>query len=353
MKALVLESNGHLVYREVPNTIALGNNVLIKVEYCGICGSDIPRVFDNAARSYPMILGHEFSGSIADVGEDVHGLKKGDRVIAAPLIPCMQCDDCKKGNYSLCSSYSFVGSRRMGAMADYVVVPAQNVLKFSEAISYQQAATIEPATVGLHAMYHCKFEQGSNVAVIGCGIIGLDTMQWLKIKGAKKVVAVGRGEYGLNVAEKIGAETVSTKNTSAEDILKLYPQGFDFVFECSGAEQTMHLAIELVGKKGTVCFVGTPKKDVSFTIKEWEQINRKECFVTGSWMSYSAPFPGKEWSETIVAMEMGRFRNIPERVYAVFPMHEGAKAFQMIREGKSKGRVLLKNDDCVGIVDYE
>lgn len=343
MKALVLESNENLIYREVPTPVPQSGEVLIKVAYCGICGSDLPRVFDGAARNYPMVLGHEFSGVVESVGTGVENLKLGDHVIAAPLIPCMSCEDCKKGNYSLCGNYSFVGSRRWGAMADYVALPSVNVLKIPDSLSFEDAATVEPATVGLHALFHSGFSAGASVAVIGCGIIGLDTMQWAAIKGAASVVAIGRGEYGLNIAKKIGAEPISTKNWTTAEILKKYPRGFDYVFECSGADQTMHMALSLVGKKGKVCFVGTPKKAISFTIQEWEQINRKECFVTGSWMSYSAPFPGKEWTETVKSIETGTFKNIPGRVYQVFPMSEGNEAFELIHSGKSKGRVLLKN----------
>lgn len=344
MKALVLESNENLVYKDVPKPILHAGEVLIKVAYCGICGSDLPRVFDGTAHSYPIVLGHEFSGIVEAVGAEVKNLKLGDRVVAVPIIPCMSCEDCNDGNYSLCGNYSFIGSRKWGAMADYVALPSANVLKIPDNLSFKQAATIEPATVGLHALLHSGFTAGVRVAVIGCGIIGLDTMQWAKIKGANSVTAIGRGEYGLGIAQKIATASISTKSYTIEDILEKHSRGFDYVFECSGADRTMHMALSLVGKKGTVCFVGTPKKEITFSIQEWEQINRKECFVTGSWMSYSSPFPGKEWAETISSMESGAFVDIPERVYQVFPMSEGGDAFQLIRSGKSKGRILLKNN---------
>lgn len=317
---------------------------MINVKYCGICGSDIPRVFDGAAHGYPLVLGHEFSGVVAAVGDKVNNVNIGNRVVAAPLIPCMHCSDCDNGNYSLCRNYSFIGSRIWGAMADYVKVPDINVIKIPDSIPFDLAATIEPATVGLHALMHCKFKSGATVAVLGCGIIGLDTIQWAKINGAASVTAISRGEDGLRAAANLGANTYSTTTSTAESILNDFPRGFDYVFECSGSDATIHLALRIVGKKGTICYVGTPKRELNFSIKDWENINRKECWVTGSWMSYSHPFPGKEWTETIKCMSDGKFKAIPERVYKKMQMKDGSEAFGLIRAGKSKGRILLGNE---------
>ena len=345
MKAVVLEQNEVLSYREMPTPAPGANEVLIKVAVCGICGSDVPRVYDHAARSYPMVLGHEFSGVVEQIGEHVSSVKVGDHVVAAPLIPCMECVDCKNGNYALCQHYSFVGSRQQGAMADYVVVPAENVVPISADVPFDQAATIEPATVALHALYHAKFEAGTNVVVLGCGIIGLYTIQWAKLLGAASVTAIGRGQKGLEAAAKLGADRCfSTKEVSEEELLKkLEPRGYDYVIESSGATQTIQLSLKLVAKKGTVCLIGTPKTEMTFSVSLWEQINRKECRVTGSWMSYSAPFPGKEWTASVDAMTNGALLYLPGMFDQTYPMGSAKEAFDSIRSGKSKGRVLLSN----------
>ncbi len=345
MKAVVLNANEKLDYEEVALPEIRPGCVRIRIAVCGICGSDIPRVYDHAAHNYPVILGHEFSGIVDAIGEGVDGFKKGEHVVAAPLVPCMTCPDCRKGNYSLCSRYSFVGSRQQGAMADYVVVPAENVIPISESLSFEQAATIEPATVGLHALRIANFTEGKSVAVLGCGIIGLYTAAWAKILGASSVTAISRGKRGLEAAARMGAdEIISTEDFPSDglpDYLK--ERKFDYVMECSGSGATIHLAMTLVGKKGVLCFVGTPKKPLTFTIQEWEQINRKECWVTGSWMSYSAPFPGEEWRMAVREMENGRLLYDEGLVYGIYPMEDAREAFEAIHSGKAKGRVLLTN----------
>ena len=200
MKAAVLEGNEKLVYRDIETPQVTEGTVQIQVAACGICGSDVPRVFDHAAHNYPLILGHEFSGIVSAVGAGVENVKVGDHVVAAPLVPCMECPDCAAGNYSLCKHYSFIGSRRNGAMADYIVVPAANVLPIPADLSFRQAATIEPSTVALHALRICSYVSGKRVAVLGCGIIGLYTVQWAKILGAEHITVISRGKRGLEAA---------------------------------------------------------------------------------------------------------------------------------------------------------
>lgn len=340
MKALVLEANEKLVYKNVPFPEPGEGELRIRIAMCGICGSDLPRVYNHGARSYPLILGHEFCGLVDALGEDVQDFSIGDHVVGAPLIPCHKCEDCRRGDYSLCEKYSFAGSRQNGAFAEYMIIPARNVLKISQALPWEQAATIEPATVALHALRHCGFKPGKSVAVLGCGIIGLYMIQCLRILGAAQITAISRSQEGLDAALRQGADCIiSTAETSPEDI----KERFQYVFECAGADQTMHLTLRLVDKKGCVCYVGTPKNGLELSVAEWEQINRKECWITGSWMSYSAPFPGTEWTDAIRYMEQGLLINDPGLVYATYPMEEGAKAFDLIHRGKAKGRVLLNN----------
>lgn len=345
MKAVVLEANRVLKYREVEDPQPGPGMVRIRVAVCGICGSDLPRVFNHGARSYPLILGHEFSGVVDTVGADVASLSAGDHVVAAPLLPCGTCMDCKSGNYSLCKHYSFIGSRQNGAMADYVIAPVVNVVKIPDSLPMEQAATIEPATVALHAFKVSRFTAGKNVAVIGCGIIGLYAIQWARILGASQVTAIGRGQSGLNAALRVGADrAISTAGQSDEMLHELIGDGFDYVFECAGADMTIHLAIAAVAKKGTVCLIGTPKHSLSFTVPQWESINRKECWISGSWMSYSAPFPGEEWTESIRCMSNGTLYSDPGLVYGVYPMSQAQAAFEAIQSGVARGRVLLKNN---------
>lgn len=344
IKAVVLTANNNLEYKDVPIPAYSHDEVLVRVAYCGICGSDLPRVFDNGARSYPIILGHEFSGVVEAIGNNVSNIKVGDSVVAVPLIPCFNCVDCKKGNYSLCNNYSFIGSRRNGGFAEFVSLPSKNLIKIHDNIDLKQAATIEPATVVYHAFNLIGDVKGKNVAVLGCGIIGLFAIQIAKILGAVNVVAVGRRETGLLFADKYGAtKCFSTLNKTTNNIKEETNfDCFDIVIECSGSDKTIHSSFELVNKKGIICFIGTPKKDLTFSVKEWEIINRKECIVTGSWMSYSSEFPGKEWTDAINHMKSGKIKGAIDKIY---PFSDARQAFYDIRAGHTNGRVLLKNEN--------
>ncbi len=185
MKAGVVHAKNDIRYEEIKRPEAEPGKVLIKVKYTGICGSDIPRVNGDACHYFPNVLGHEFSGTIEEVGEGVTFLKPGDRVAGVPLVPCMKCEDCQKGNYSLCKHYSFIGSREFGSFAEYVVVPEKNVVKFDDEVSFEKGAFFEPATVALHGLRRVEYRGGKSVAILGGGTIGLMTMQWAKIFGGE------------------------------------------------------------------------------------------------------------------------------------------------------------------------
>lgn len=338
MRAVVLEKNKTLVEREVPTPEVGAGMVRIRVAVCGICGSDIPRVFANGARHYPLILGHEFSGVVDALGEGVSDFSIGERVTAAPLLPCGKCAACRSGDYGLCEHYGFLGSRQDGAMAEYVTVPAQNVLRLPKTLPFVQAATIEPATVALHGLWKAGEIKGRTVAVIGCGIIGLYALQWVRLLGASHVTAIGRSERGLGAARELRADKCCGFNDGVTQM-----HHYDFVVECVGAPETMRMAWQIVERNGTICLIGTPKREVCFSPREWEEINRRECWVTGSWMSYSSPFPGREWQETILRMEDGSLRIVPGMVQRVYPMEKAAEAFDDAREGG--GRRMIRTGE--------
>ena len=165
MKAGVLHAREDIRYEEVETPVPKAGEVLVKVKYSGICGSDVPRVNGDGAHFYPIILGHEFSGVVEEVGEGVTKVKKGQRVAGAPLVPCMKCEDCMKGDYALCKHYSFIGTRQPGSFAEYICVPEQNAVPFDDSVSFEQGALFEPAAVALHGLECLPYEGGKTVAV--------------------------------------------------------------------------------------------------------------------------------------------------------------------------------------------
>ncbi len=348
MKAAVLYANDDIRFDEYPTPEVKQGTVKIKVRATGICGSDIPRVLHNGAHFYPVVLGHEFAGDIVEIGEGVTGFNIGDTVSGVPLVPCLKCDDCRQGNYALCKKYSFIGSREQGSFAEYVVIPALNAVKYSPTIPYEQAAMFEPSTVALHGVYLNDYTGGENVAILGGGTIGLFTMQWAKIFGGKKVVVFDIDDGRLALAKKLGADEVI--NTRDEKFMEKAMamtggKGYGFVFETAGNAATMRMGFELAANKSHVCFIGTPHVDLTFTPKLWECMNRKEFKLTGSWMSYSAPFPGKEWDLTAHYFATGQLKFDPALIFKTFPMSEAKQAFDLYKNpSQVHGKIMLIND---------
>ena len=348
MKAAVLHANEDLRWEEYPTPEITENQLLIRIKVTGICGSDIPRVLKNGAHSYPIVLGHEFSGEVVKTGRLTTGFNIGDRVTAAPLVPCRYCPDCLAGNFSLCKNYTFIGSRIQGSFAEYLAVPAVNAVKFNDRVSFEQAAFFEPSTVALHGIFCNNYKAGGNVAILGGGTIGMFTLQWCNILGAKSVTVFDINDSRLSLALELGASQVI--NTLGQDYLEKAKEqtrnrGYDYIFETAGKTETMKTAFELAANKAKVCFIGTPSTTLSFTPKEFENLNRKEFNLTGSWMSYSSPFPGKEWMMTSQYLSSGVLKVTPSFIFKKFPLSKAQEAFMLFKDAKSvKGKVLLVNE---------
>ena len=348
LKAGVLHAKDDMRYEEIDTPIVGDYDVLVRVKATGICGSDIPRVIGDAAHNYPIVLGHEFSGIVEMTGKCVTNVRVGDRVAGVPLIPCLKCDDCQRGNYSQCKHYSFVGSRQNGSFAEFVKVPEKNVVKFLDSVSFEQGAFFEPSTVALHGLNCADFRGGEDVAILGGGTIGIFTAQWAKIFGAKRVFVFDIDNDRLALAKKLGADvTINTLDADFKEQVNNLTngKGFGFVYETAGVDITMKLAFELAGNKSHVCFIGTPTKDLTFTPKLFENMNRKEFKLTGSWMSYSAPFPGKEWLLTAHFFSTGALKFDDSLIFKKFPLENIKEAFDMYKTpGAVKGKLLIVND---------
>lgn len=348
MKAGVVHARNDIRYEDIKKPEIEPGKVIVKVKYTGICGSDVPRVNGDACHYYPNVLGHEFSGVVDEVGEGVTTLKKGDRVAGVPLVPCMKCADCQKGNYSLCKHYSFIGSREFGSFAEYVQVPEKNAVKFADEVSFEQGALFEPATVALHGLRRVDYKGGKTVAILGGGTIGMMTAQWAKIFGAKSVTVFDIVDERLDLAKRLGADY--GVNSGAADFMNQVNEitggrGFDYVYETAGNTITMKMAFKLAANKAGVCFIGTPTKELSFTVDEWEAINRKEFILTGSWMSYSAPFPGDEWDLTAHYFSTGELKYDDSFIFKKMPLSQIADAFEMFKTpGLVKGKILIDSE---------
>lgn len=348
MKAGVVHAKYDIRYEDIDKPIPKDDEVLIKVKYTGICGSDIPRVNGDACHFYPNVLGHEFSGVVEEIGAKVSSLKVGDRVAGIPLIPCMKCEDCQKGDYSLCKHYSFIGSRRFGSFAEYVAVPEKNAVRFAENVSFEQGALFEPATVALHGLKRLDYKGGKSAAIIGGGTIGMFMLQWAKIFGAATTAVFDLEDERLKLGKRLGATAVfNTKDPGfKEETMQLTGgRGFDYLFETAGVNATTVLAFELAANKAQVCLVANPTKPTTFDPVTWEYLYRKEFYLTGSWMSYSAPFPGLEWENVAHFFESGQLKIDDSFIFRKMPLSQIAEAFELFRTpGTVKGKILIDSE---------
>ncbi len=309
MKAAVLHAPGDLRCEEVPVPEIDAGEVLVRVMAAGICGSDIGRVMVTGTYRFPTVPGHEFSGRVEKVGSKVRGLSSGDKVAVAPLMPCFRCEWCQAGKFSLCDSYDFLGSRSDGAFAEYVKAPARNVLKVPDDVSYEVAATIEPAAIILHGIHKLNISVGDAVAVVGCGALGYFALQFAKLSGAQPLIAIDVDEDKLELARRVGADICI--NPSREDAVQAVRaatggRGVAVALECAGSAPGRDLSILVTAKQGTIMLYGTAYGDVTIAEKAFARMVREELVVIGSWNSYSLPFPGKEWFDIIELLRTNR-----------------------------------------------
>lgn len=317
---------------DTPIPEVTANTVLVQVAYCGICGSDIPRYFAGAVHSFPQVLGHEFSGVVVEVGAHVTTTQPGDRVVVAPLVPCHECPQCVSGNPSLCPHYSFIGSRQPGAFSEFVLVPAINVVPVAN-LDLDIAALVEPLTVALHALDKAPVDPKQSLAILGSGVIGLLTLISARYRGFENITVTDIDSAALEVAKNFGASAVINPQDTDVDAHFATHGLAHIVIETAGAPSSRSQALSVAEKHGTVVFIGTPTSDWVQNPPTFEHILRKELTLKGSWMSYSAPFPGKEWKEAIEILQSlgAQARDI---ISHVFELNDAAAGFETIRDSR-------------------
>jgi len=347
MKSVVIHAEGRVRVEERPVPyIQAEDDVLVRVVCSGLCGSDIPRIFAKGAHYYPITLGHEFSGYVEACGTGVNDLQAGDAVACVPLLPCFTCPECEKGFFSLCKQYQFVGSRSEGGNAEYIVVKRANLFRLPAEMTIEDGAFIEPITVGLHAFHLAQGCEGKNVIIVGAGTIGLLAMQCALALGAASVTAIDINDDKLALATALGATQVfNSKTLSAEEMLAaLHDTRFDqLVLETAGTPQTVALAIDIAGPRAQVALVGTLHHDLTLSSATFGRILRKELTLLGSWMNYSAPWPGEEWETA------ARLLNEKKLQLAPLIAHTGnsesfASAIQALNGSPMQGKILLRLD---------
>jgi L-iditol 2-dehydrogenase len=335
MKALVLEENGSLVCKDVPDPPSKAEDcrsdwVLLRIDAAGICGSDIPRAFQGGAYHYPLIMGHEFAGTVAEVPESAGGLL-GKRAAIFPLLPCRACEACRSLDYAQCTNYDYYGSRRDGGFAEYVRVPVSNLMYLPDHVTTEQAAMTEPCAVALHGVRKLGIEPGSSAVVFGGGPVGNLTAQWLRIRGCGRVTVVDIDDHKLQIASRMGLETAHSTTG---------PSDADIIVEACGLPVTYRQTLLSAARGGQVLFLGNLKGDFQFEDKEMSQVLRKELRIYGSWNSRIEPRGKDDW--TVSLEYMGKGIDVDSLISHRLPLSEGPEVFKAITEGSGfYSKVLL------------
>ncbi|MCB6202532.1 zinc-dependent alcohol dehydrogenase family protein [Extibacter muris] len=288
MKAAVYYGKQDLRVEEVPEKELKDNEVMIKVKYCGVCGTDI-HIFNGDGGSFavtpPLIPGHEFSGVVAKVGAGVTSVKAGDRVSGDPNDMCGECYYCKNAMQHFCTNNIGLGTTVDGGFAEYVVIREKQVYKFSDELSFMEAAMAEPISCCLHGIDLCNIKSGDTVLVMGGGPIGMIMMQLAKNAGASKVILSEPVEEKRELAVKLGAtKTINPIEEAVQAVLADYCANVDVVIECVGNIHTQEDAIKFAGKGATVMYFGLAAPDESLPLKP-DDIFKKELKVTSSFIN--------------------------------------------------------------------
>ena len=349
MRAVQLFAPSDLRCVDIPRPQLEDNNdAIIKVKACGVCGSDLNRVMVKGAYRHPITIGHEFSGVIYEVGANDSGISTGDRVTVTPLIPCGRCDYCRIGQSTLCDDYDYYGSRTDGAMAEYVRVRIDNIIRLPLNVDFEAGAMTDPVAVALHAVRKCNLEAGQKVAVFGLGAIGLLAIQWLKYLGCSAVFAIDILDEKLELAEKLGADfCINGKSQDTVEIINSTTggKGVDAVIELAGNKHTQVQAIESVRKLGKVVYCGISYDDLLIPNPALNKILRGELEILGAWNSLVSPLPINEWKSSLDFVDRGRIKCHPIISHR-FRLEDCAQAFDMMFNHEEVfNKVLFKPED--------
>lgn len=347
MKALRWHGVKDLRLENIEEPRPVKGKVKIKVEWCGICGSDLHEytagpIFIPAQDPHPLtgekapiVMGHEFSGQVVEVGEGVTRFKAGDRVVVEPIYACGHCEACKQGRYNLCDEMGFLGlAGGGGGFSEYVTAWENMVHPIPDSISYEQGALVEPSAVALHAVRQSKLKVGDTAAVFGAGPIGLLVIEALKASGASEIYVVELSEERKAKAEELGAIVIDpTKFDVVDEIHQRTNGGVNVAYEVTGVPPVLQQAINSTRIGGELMIVSIFEKEAPIMPNS---IVMKERTVNGI-IGYRDVFPA-----VISLMDKGFFpaeKLVTKRISLDEVVSEG---FEALLKEKNQVKILVK-----------
>ena len=289
MKASYFLGKGSFEVRQAPELHPGRGEVVIKNMVCGVCGTDV-HIFHGEPGSAdvnpPVVLGHEYSGEVVEVGEGVTALKPGDHVTVDPNIYCGECVYCRNGKKQLCETMQAVGVTRDGGFGEYSLVPAAQAFKLGDDVPYEAGAMAEPVACCLHGIDLAGIKAGDRVCIVGGGAIGLIMTQLAKLSGASTLVVSEPNEKRRQVALSLGADAAI--DPTAPDAKSAYAaalgDGADVVIECVGNTPAVKSAFQLAKKGATIVLFSVPKVDATFDLPLFD-VYKKELTIKGSFVN--------------------------------------------------------------------
>ena len=329
MKALLLSAYNHLEFVDMPAPIAGPDEVLVRVEACGICGSDVHGLDGSTGRRIPpIVMGHEAAGVVAAVGSGVNDIAVGDRVTFDSTISCGKCHYCLHGDINLCDNREVIGVscgdyRRHGAFAEYVSVPRRILYALPDELPFEEAAMLEAISVAMHAVRVSEAAAGQTALVIGAGMIGLLTLQAARAAGCSKVYVSDIDPTRLALAVTLGADHVlpfTGKQLAARVAQLTDGRGADLVFEAVGNNQSVLTAIDAARKGGTVTLIGNVAPEVTLPL---QKVVSRQIRLQGSCASSG------EYPQAIEYVASGKIKVRP-LITAVAALDEGPQWFERL-----------------------
>ncbi|MFC3799569.1 zinc-binding dehydrogenase [Cohnella sp. GCM10012308] len=332
MQALVYQGPEKLAIEQVDVPSIEPHEVLVKVESVGICGSELEGYLGHSSvRVPPLVMGHEFCGRVAALGDQANGLSLEDKVVVNPLIACRACPSCMRGEYNICRNRKIVGIHRPGAFADYVAVPFENAIRVPQEMDASLASLAEPLAVAIHAV-KLGFKPLDDLLIYGAGPIGLLCVAAARQMGAGSIVVLDLQPARLAHAEKLGAIGLSPREI--EDRREaLFPQGMPVIIDCVGVQATREQAMNLVDPGGAVIMVGLGHGKSELPMNH---LVRQEISLIGSY-TYSH----EDFRQAVALLIRGNVAI--EGWTQTRPLDEGPSAFRELAEGKSPfSKIFLK-----------
>ena len=330
MRAAVLESKENFLIKEVPDPLLEKDEVLIKVKYCGVCGSDL-HIFREGAGVGP---GHEFSGDIAAMGSDVRGWSVEDRVVVEPLVSCGECYWCQCGEIGLCEQYYVRLLEYKGSFSTYVKAKYDRLYKLPEDMSYEHGALVEPMTCALHAVKLSGMKEGDVVAVLGLGPIGQLAARVARTSGAGTIYAAEISPSRIELAREVVDEVIDASVVSpAVRILELTGgRGADVVIECAGSAPTTQQSIASVHKGGTIVIAGICFDAVELPISQ--------VMLNGLTIKGSICWSEGDYAEAFNLVK-DRKVDVTPLVTRIMPLEDINEAFHIALNGEG-GKILIE-----------